>query len=224
VLLGEGVAEDEARQRGMRLASELSAWWRLRISDEFRLESFLELEFESHFLKFLMPTIRGADTGSKKRYAGLVRSPGGDKEIVFKGLESVRTDWTPLARRFQRELYRRVFLNEPYEDFIKKTLDALMAGKLDEELVYRKRLRRPISEYTRNVPPHVQAARRLDNPGRWVQYVITSSGPQPVTASIPKPDYPHYRDRQLAAAADGILHFLGTSFDAITDKQLAMFD
>ncbi len=224
VLLGEGVAEEEARQRGMRLASELSAWWRRRIREEFRLASFLELEFESHFLKFLMPTIRGADTGSKKRYAGLVRSPGGDKEIVFKGLESVRTDWTPLARRFQRELYRRVFLNESYEDFIKQTLDALMSGKLDEELVYRKRLRRPISEYTRNVPPHVQAARKLDNPGRWVRYVITSSGPQPVTGSIPKPDYAHYRDRQLAAAADGILHFLGTSFDAITGKQLAMFD
>ncbi len=70
----------------------------------------------------------------------------------------------------------------------------------------------------------MQAARKLDNPGRWVQYVITSSGPQPVTGSIPRPDYAHYRDRQLAAAADGILHFLGTSFDAITDKQLAMFD
>jgi DNA polymerase-2 len=161
---------------------------------------------------------------SKKRYAGLVRSAGGEKEIVFKGLESVRTDWTPLARRFQRELYCRVFLNVPYEDFIKQTLEALMAGELDEELVYRKRIRRPLSEYTKNVPPHVQAARQLDNPGRWIRYVITSAGPQPVTNGIPKPDYAHYRDRQLAAAADGILHFLGTSFDAITDRQMEIFD
>ncbi len=224
VLLGEGVTEAEARDRGARVASELSAWWRRRVREEFRLESFLELEFETHFLRFLMPTIRGADTGSKKRYAGLVRMPGGEKQVVFKGLESVRTDWTPLARRFQRELYRRVFLSEPYEEFIKETLDALMSGQLDDELVYRKRLRRPLSEYTRNVPPHVQAARQLENPGRWVRYVITSAGPQPVTGDIPRPDYAHYRDRQLAAAADGILHFLGTSFDAITDKQLAMFD
>ncbi len=224
ILLGEGVAEEEAQKRGSRLASELSVWWRQRIGEEFRLESFLELEFETHFLKFLMPTIRGSETGSKKRYAGLVPSPDGKKEIVFKGLESVRTDWTPLARRFQRELYRRVFLNEPYEDFIKQTLDELMEGKLDGELVYRKRLRRPLSEYTKNVPPHVQAARQLDNPGRWIRYVITSAGPKPVTNVVPKPDYAHYRDRQLAAAADGILHFLGTSFDAITDKQMAMFD
>ena len=171
-----------------------------------------------------MPTIRGSETGSKKRYAGLVRTPEGKKDLVFKGLESVRTDWTPLARRFQRELYRRIFSGEPYEAYIKETLDALMAGRLDEELVYRKRLRRPVSEYKRNVPPHVQAARQLENPGRWVSYVITSAGPQPVTDEIPRPDYAHYRDRQLAAAADGILHFLNTSFDAITDRQIAMFD
>ncbi len=224
VLLGEGVNEQQAKARGALLAKELSAWWRERIADEFRLESFLELEFETHFLRFLMPTIRGADTGSKKRYAGLVRDGSGERKVVFKGLESVRTDWTPLARRFQRELYRRVFLNEPYEDFVKQTLEALMAGELDEELVYRKRLRRSLSEYTKNVPPHVQAARKLDKPGRWISYVVTPSGPQPVAGAIPKPDYAHYRDRQLAAAADGILHFLGTSFDAITDRQLAMFD
>jgi DNA polymerase-2 len=224
VLLGEGVKEQEVKARGRRLAESLNAWWRDRTDEEYRLQSFLEIEFESHFLRFLMPTIRGADTGSKKRYAGLVRTANGDQKIVFKGLESVRTDWTPLARRFQRELYRRVFLNEPYVDFVKQTLEALMAGRLDEELVYRKRLRRSLSEYTKNVPPHVQAARQLDSPGRWISYVITRSGPQPVTGAIPKPDYAHYRDRQLAAAADGILHFLGTSFDAITDKQLAMFD
>ena len=224
VLLGDGVSEREARDGGASLAADLNAWWRQRVEQEFGLECFLEIEFETHFLKFLMPTIRGSEAGSKKRYAGLVRAPSGEKDLVFKGLESVRTDWTPLARRFQRELYRRVFSDEPFEAYIKETLDALMAGKLDEELIYRKRLRRPVSEYTRNVPPHVQAARQLENPGRWVSYVITSAGPQPVVDEVPRPDYAHYRDRQLAAAADGILHFLGTSFDAITDRQMAMFD
>ncbi len=42
---------------------------------------------------------------SKKRYAGVVAGKGGD-ELVFKGLENVRTDWTWLARDFQEELYR----------------------------------------------------------------------------------------------------------------------
>ena len=190
---------------------------------EHRLQSFLEIEFETHYLRFLMPTVRGDKTGSKKRYAGLVQSDDGTYDVVFRGLESVRTDWTPLARRFQRELYRRVFLREPFEAFIRETLANLLAGRLDRELVYRKRLRRPLEDYTRNVPPHVRAARKLARPGRWIHYVITKSGPEPAQDEIPKPDYEHYRERQLGPAADGILQFLETSFEAITDAQLSIF-
>jgi DNA polymerase-2 len=223
VLLGGNVEEGEAKNIGAHLAVMLNHWWRECLAREYRLESFLEIQFETLYLRFLMPTVRGEQTGSKKRYAGMVRTADGGTELVFKGLESVRTDWTVLARRFQRELYRRIFLDLPFEDFVHQTLADLLAGKLDQELVYRKRLRRPVDEYTRNVPPHVQAARKLKKPGRWVRYVITANGPEPVRDEIPKPDYQHYRERQLAPAANGILHFLDTSFEAITDAQLAIF-
>lgn len=223
VLLGDSVDEGEAMAIGAQLANTLNDWWRTHLASEYRLESFLDLEFETLYLRFLMPTVRGEQTGSKKRYAGMVRSDDGGTRMVFKGLESVRTDWTALARRFQRELYRRIFLDLPFEEFVRETLADLLAGKLDHELVYRKRIRRAIDEYTRNVPPHVQAARKLDKPGRWVRYVITASGPEPVRGEIPKPDYDHYRERQLGPAANGILHFLDTSFEAITDAQLAIF-
>ena len=218
VLLGE---RPGAREIAASLAERLNEWWRTTLAEEFRLESCLEVEFESLFERFLMPTLRGAVKGTKKRYAGLVRS--GDRaapELVFKGLETVRTDWTPLARRFQRELYAKIFLDEPYEDYVRATCDALAAGELDAELVYRKRLRRPLDAYTRNVPPHVQAARMQPRPGPWVSYVVTANGPLPVEALDAKPDYEHYRDRQLAPAADGILHFLGTSFETLTTAQL----
>jgi len=217
--------EDEAdiKALGTKLAKKLNDWWRQHIADEFRLESYLDVEFETHFLRFLMPTIRGAETGSKKRYAGLIRTASGELDLVFKGLESVRTDWTPLARHFQRELYRRIFLNQPFETYIQETLSDLRAGKLDAELVYRKRLRRNLKDYTRNVPPHVQAAQKLDQPGRWIRYVITRQGPEPVIDVIPKPDYQHYERRQLAPAADSILGFVDTSFDTITGPQLELF-
>ena len=218
VLLGERAG---APALASGLAERLNAWWRETLAGEHRLESCLEVEFETLFERFLMPTVRGAAKGTKKRYAGLVRGDhGGEPELVFKGLETVRTDWTPLARRFQRELYRKVFLDEPYEDYVRATCDALLAGELDGELVYRKRMRRPIDAYTRNVPPHVQAARRQSSPGPWVSYVVTANGPLPLEAFDGKPDYEHYRDRQLAPAADGILHFLGTSFETLTTAQL----
>lgn len=224
VLLDARVDEAQARARGEALAAQLNDWWRENLRREFDVESFLEVEYEMHFVRFLMPTVRGEQTGSKKRYAGLTRVAG-KEQLVFKGLESVRTDWTPLARRFQRELYRRVFLGEPYEAFVKRTLDEMLSGTLDEELVYRKRLRRRVQDYARNVPPHVQAARKLGGDVRWIRYVITASGPEPVRDGepLPRPDYTHYRERQLAPAADGILYFLDTSFAQITDQQMEMF-
>ena len=41
---------------------------------------------------------------------------------------------------------------------------SVRAGELDAELVYRKRIRRPLNDYEKNVPPHIQAARRLGRP------------------------------------------------------------
>jgi len=223
VLLGSEFSSDDAFTTGAELAAELNIWWQNNIRQEHDLPSFLEVEFETLYRQFLMPTVRGLTTGSKKRYAGIVIDRDGKEELVFKGLEAVRTDWTPLARNFQRELYRRVFSNEPFEDFVRDTADLLQSGQLDAELVYRKRLRRKLSEYQRNVPPHVQAARKQKRSGNWVSYVITRQGPEPLDNLQSEPDYQHYLEKQLAPAADGILYFLDTSFKTLTDAQMQMF-
>ena len=192
------------------------------------LESHLELEAETLYERFLMPSARGTPgVGSKKRYAGLVRGPDGEPRVSIKGLEAVRTDWTPLARDFQRELLRRVFLDLPWESYIHETVERLRAGELDGALAYRKRLRRDAGGY-RSVPPHVQAAQKLERsgkgrPGRWIRYVVTLNGAEPAEALESTPDHDHYMERQLAPAADGVLRFLGTSFADVTDAQLGLF-
>ncbi len=214
---------DTHEATGERLMNGLNAYWKLSLAEDYRLESKLEVEFETHYTRFLMPTVRGMPTGSKKRYAGLIAGVAGESRLVVKGLEAARTDWTPLARDFQRELFRRVFLDLPFDSFVREAAEALKSGASDGALVYRKRLRRRVDEYQRNVPPHVQAARKLAAPGNWIRYVITVNGPEPVEAMQSRPDYHHYLDKQLAPAADGILQFLGTSFEAITDAQLQMF-
>lgn len=222
VLPGETYTALEATALGQRLAEELTTFWSDRLIEQYKLDSYLEVEFETHYARFLMPTVRGEQQGSKKRYAGLVRTDKGN-ELIFKGLETVRGDWTPLAREFQRELYRRVFLDEPYKDFVKDTRDALMAGRLDEKLVYRKRVMRPITSYIKNVPPHVQAAKKLGREVKSIEYLVTVGGPEPIDLITAKADYIHYLERQLAPVADGILTFLGQSFDSITSSQLEIF-
>jgi len=220
--------DDQALAQGRRLALQLNRWWTQRLRDEYDLDSFLEIEFETHYQRFLMPTVRGSDQGSKKRYAGVVLKDG-QQQLVFKGLENVRTDWTKLARDFQLELYRRIFFHQPYRDYIKATVAQVLAGHCDDLLVYRKRLRRKLVDYQRNSPPHVQAARKAEAAGQriqsgdWVAYVVTVSGAEPLTAVHSQLDYQHYIDRQLAPVADSILYFVEDSLAAITDQQLGLF-
>lgn len=219
--------DDEAAvAAGNQLAQDLNQYWQHQIREEFDLESILEVEFETHYKRFLMPTVRGSDKGSKKRYAGVV---AGNK-LVFKGLENVRTDWTRLARDFQEELYRRIFMDEPFEQYVKDITLEVLDGKRDEQLIYRKRLRRKLDEYERNVPPHVQAARLCEarglpvpTRGSWVEYLITTSGAEPAEQPLAPLDYQFYVDRQLEPVADGILAFVGTSFRTLVDKQITLF-
>ena len=216
-------SEDECVALGSALARDLNAHWTRRLEETLALDSHLEVEFETHYHRFLMPTIRGSQRGSKKRYAGTVRVET-QMEVVIKGLEAARTDWTPLARRFQRELLRRVFAGDPWRDWMAELAQAVRGGKHDDELVYRKRVRRDLASYQTNVPPHVQAARKLGTPGREIRYVMTVRGAEPVALPHARLDYEHYLSRQLAPAADCVLPFLGTSFDSIAGTQLELFE
>jgi DNA polymerase-2 len=228
VLVGKGPGVEECRRLGAELAGRLNRLWAEDIALRYRLESRLELEFKTHYLRFFMPTVRGSEVGSKKRYAGLTLRSG-SQILEFTGLEAVRSDWTPLAREFQREIYRRVFFDEPFEDYVKKIAAELFAGKRDAELVYRKRLRRRIEDYRKGVPPHAQAALKRQGSGRhdrhdrWIRYVVTTGGPEPLSSRTSPLDYQHYLDRQLAPAADAVLRVKGTSVAAILDAQLRLF-
>lgn len=235
VWLGRGHGTREADDIGRELVAHVNAWWQAHLRDEFKLASALELQYETHYRRFLMPTVRDSDEGSKKRYAGLVLRPDGSDDIVFKGLETVRTDWTPLAQQFQQTLYGLVFRNEPYRDYVRDYAERMLRGELDDLLVYRKRLRRALGDYDRNVPPHVRAARIADEvnaaQGRplqyqnrgWIRYLMTTAGPEPLERRRSPIDYAHYLDRQLKPIADAILPFLGDSFTGLTSRQRVLF-
>jgi DNA polymerase-2 len=226
VWIREATDDEAAIRVGRALERDLNLFWQRELRREFDLDCHLELEFETHFKRFLMPTIRGSDKGSKKRYAGVVATDSGDT-LVFKGLENVRTDWTRLAREFQEELYRRIFMHEPFEDLVLDTTARVLAGEEDAKLVFRKRLRRKLDEYQRNVPPHVQAARLSEERGLPVpvrgSWVETTSGAEPAARPLAPLDYQYYVDRQLEPVADGILGFVDSSFRALVDKQITLF-
>ncbi len=235
VWLGSAHSQEDAGRIGRALVQHVNAWWREHLHTEFGLQSALELQYETHFTRFLMPTIRGAEEGSKKRYAGLVVRGDGSEEMVYKGLETVRSDWSPLARQFQQELYQRIFHRQPHQDYIRDYVRRTLSGEFDELLIYRKRLRRRLDDYERNVPPHVRAARladdyndRLGRPrqyqrGGWISYVISVNGPEPLEVRQAPIDYDHYVTRQLQPVADAILPFVNDDFATLVGGQMGLF-
>lgn len=199
----EPESAEAAVLRGRALAKELTQLLAEEIARDYRVESHLELRFESHYLRFLMPTTRGTERGSKKRYAGTVRKADGSVHVVIRGLEAVRRDWTPLARRVQRELLRRVFADEPYEQWLCELARDTALGRLDDELVYRKRVR--------------------DGDTGHLECVMTTRGLEELASRSAPLDYDHYVTKQLAPVCDVVLPFLGTSFEKIAGVQTSLF-
>ena len=224
-----------AGEIGDRLVEHINRYWRDHLQQDYGIESCLEMEFETHFRQFFMPTTRGSEQGSKKRYAGLIDDEQGNRKIIYKGLETVRTDWTELARNFQQTLYQKIFDGEETTGFIRQTLVDLFDGKFDSQLVYRKRLHKKLADYQKNIPPHAQAAikaeeafRSRGEPSRyrnrsWVEYVITVAGAQTLECQNARLDYEHIVERQLTPIADTILNAIGSSMDAITRQQQDLF-
>lgn len=229
VWLREQHTEEQAQKIGYALRDYVNDWWKQHLKDEWQLEGVLELEYETHYRRFLMPTVRGAEMGSKKRYAGLSQD-----KMIFKGLETIRSDWTPLAQIFQKELYTRIFHRQSYREYIREYIQNIRAGKFDDRLVYRKRLRRKLTDYQRNVPPHVRAARAADDyniklqrplqyqNGGWISYIITQAGPEPLEIVTARPDYEHYISKQIKPIADAILPFLEDDFDTLLTGQITL--
>lgn len=222
VLLGEK-HDSDAKEIGNQIAADVNHWLENHIREKFNAVSRLELEFESHFKYFFMPTIRGSERGSKKRYCGAIEKEG-QLQLIFKGLESARTDWTKLAKEFQQTLYEKIFLGEPVEQYIISTVNQVKNGEVDNKLVYQKQLRKPLDEYTTNIPPHAQAAKLLGKPERIIRYSLTIEGPQPIEKLTAPLDYEHYIETQLKPIADSILEWINLDFENIITGQQDLFE
>ncbi len=214
----------EPDEAGAKLAHRMDDYFSEIIRREYGVSSRLELEYEKRYVKLFLPVMRSSGCeGAVKRYAGLLADGG----IEIKGMEFVRSDTTDLAREFQWELFRRYFTDEDLHNWIRQVVAEIRAGRMDDKLVYRRRLTRRAAEY-KSPPPHVRAVMMLDPDGsrdlREVEYVITPNGPVPLELNPREIDYNHYIDKQIRSLADDVLAPSGDSFDAVMGgKQLDLF-
>jgi DNA polymerase II len=220
LFVSSGSLQTPPAQQGLRLATELNAQLARYIHSRWGVHSRLELEFEKTYLRLILPHARHSNRGASKRYAGLVRT-GAASEVEFVGMEVVRSDWTALAKQVQRELYQRLFTDQPVDVYLSDIVKTVRAGALDELLVYRKSLRKGADTYTATTPPHVAAARKSPQPAgkargkKVIEYVMTTGGPEPLDNIRHPPDREHYVTKQIRPVAEPVLATLGLDFDAV---------
>ena len=223
LFVGSGHNDSEpALDQGPALAVNLTQDLADFIKAESGVRSRLELEFEKLYAKLFLPPVRSGAGGARKRYVGLVC---GQDEPEFIGMEVVRRDWTEFAKRAQRELYARFFRGEPVDGYLRELVATLRSGALDEQLVYRKGLRKAVGDYRAGKPPHVAAAEKSKAPpGRVIAYLITLAGPEPLDNQTAPPDREHYVHKQLRPVATPILATLGLKFEQVIgdDRQLRL--
>lgn len=221
------------------LTADLNSALSVYIRESYNLESFIGIRFEKLYRRFFIPRLRspgesvhsgeagltaisGADDerGRAKGYAGLIEHEDGQTEVEIKGMEAARSDYTPLARRFQRELLGLLFRDgdtAAAEAYILDQTTRLYTGELDAELIFKKKLRRTPESYTASTPPHIRVARAMGWTNRrgTVEYVITVNGPESVTMRHSPIDYYWYAVSQLLPLARSAGYAAGFDADAI---------
>jgi len=198
----------------------------------------MELEFEGFFIRGIFVAIKGKEKGAKKKYA-LLRDDG---SIKITGFETVRRNWSFLAKEVQQDVLKLVL-----EDNVDKALNYVRAVVKDlkkgntplEKLILKTQITRPLDKY-KAVGPHIAVARRMVEkgemvgPGTIVRYIVVKgSGLVRDRARLSNEvregeyDYDYYINHQLIPAVSSILAVFGYSeedlFKESSQKGLGQF-
>ena len=203
---------------GLDIEEEINLFIKKYVKNFGTERNFLKIEFEKIYSKFFIST--------KKRYIGFDILKN---DYDYVGVEFVRGDWTKLAKIFQETLIKIIFenfedenLNDKIKDFIVKFTTKLEKKEFDNYLIYFKKLTKSLNEYTKTTPPHVKAAREVENFNeRLVKYVMSEDGPKHISKLTEnfKYDYKHYIEKQLYGVCDDILKPLNIDFLDIVYKK-----
>ena len=148
-----------------------------KLNDE--LPGLMQIDIEGFYEKGIFVSKKGDGRGAKKKYA-LIDSKG---ELIIKGFESIRTDWSYLAREVQRKVIEMVLSDDNSKNVIKylqKVVNGINNSEIEiHRMGIRTQLKKNLDEY-RSIGPHVAVAKKLVargvtvKTGSVIEYVITS--------------------------------------------------
>jgi len=196
------------------------------------LPGLMELEYEGYYPSGIFVSTKSSESGAKKRYA--LMSEDGNMKIV--GFEMVRRNVSPVARKVQKEVLKKVLSQkDPKEalEFVKKIVKDIRYNKAPiADMIIHTQLSKEISEYG-STGPHVAAAIRMKDQGQdvgagsFIDYVVVKGKgrirdkvklPEEITQD--EYDGEYYIKNQVLPGVDRIFAVFGIEVDdAFAEKK-----
>ncbi len=202
-------------------------------SDSLKVDAFLksinsklpypmELELQGIYLRAIFVSVKGSGHGAKKKYA-MVDSNG---NLIVKGFQSVRRDWSVIAKETQTTVLRKILIDDDVNaalNYVREIISNLKSGKVPlDKLVILTRLHKELSSYQQK-GRHVSAASRSGvkfSSGDTIKYIIAKGkGKEPVSErallydiaveSGTKYDSEYYIKQQVLPSVSQIFSVLG---------------
>ncbi len=128
------------------------------------LPSLMELEFEEFYPKGIFVMKKGESFGAKKKY-GLLSEEG---KIIVRGFETVRRDWSYLAKDVQMRVLDIILNKGSVKDafqYVKNIIKDVKNKKIPiSKMVMRTQLKKDLDSYNQ-IGPHVMVAKKLREKG-----------------------------------------------------------
>ncbi len=133
----------------------------------------MELELQDFYLRAIFVSAKGG-IGAKKKYA-MVDFNG---NLLIKGFQSVRRDWAIIAKNLQKEVLKKILVDNDIEGamgLVKNTIKTIKEGNANmEDLAILTRLRKDPSSYTqtsRHISAVEKSGMKFSN-GDTIKYII----------------------------------------------------
>ncbi len=201
------------------------------------LPGHMELEMEGYYSRGIFVALKHGEKddkkGAKKKYA-LRREDG---KLKITGFETVRRNWSALAKEVQEKVLQMVLDEQVKEalQYVRQVIGELKSGKIEKKkLVIRMKITRDLDKYA-SVGPHVAVARKMIakgypiHNGMIVEYIIIAgSGLVRERAALLEEvkegsyDAEYYLTHQVIPAVTSIFSVFGISEDEIFKESRQM--
>jgi len=183
------------------------------------LPSLMELELEDFYPRGIFVMRKDDKGGAKKKYALMAE----DGKIKVRGFETVRRDWSLVAKETQKKVLKIVLEENNIEKaykYVRNVIEDIKNKKIDKEkMIIQTQLKKNLDNYELE-GPHVYVAKKMKakgilvSAGTIINYIVKpGSGLIRARADIPEDakdyDSEYYINKQVIPAVERIFNALG---------------